>query len=106
MTYREQVLTRLVGHAPTIEFRFHPTRQWRFDFAWPEFKVALECEGAVWVRGRHTRGSGFVKDLEKYNTATALGWRLLRVQPGDLLTQATADLIRETMRRASPCSSL
>jgi len=54
-------------------------RKWKFDWAFPRYKVALEQEGAVWKQGRHTRGSGFVKDLEKYNTATILGWRVLRV---------------------------
>jgi hypothetical protein len=60
------------------EHRFHPTRRWRFDFAWPLISVALEVEGAVWVGGRHTRGSGFLGDMTKYNTATLMGWRVLR----------------------------
>lgn len=60
------------------EHRFHPDRKWRFDFAWPEFKVALECEGGVYTHGRHTRGTGFTKDCEKYSTAAAMGWRVLR----------------------------
>lgn len=29
------------------EHRFHPTRRWRFDFAWPDEKVALEVEGGT-----------------------------------------------------------
>lgn len=63
------------------EFTFHPSRKWRFDYAWPKRKVAVEVEGAVWVQGRHTRGSGYVKDMEKYNEAAILGWRLIRVTP-------------------------
>jgi hypothetical protein len=66
---------------PIREYRFHPTRRWRFDYAWPGELVALEVEGAVWVKGRHTRGSGFIADLEKYNAATALGWRVVRFTP-------------------------
>ena len=69
---------------PEREYRFHPVRRWRFDFAWEASKVAVECEGGVWVRGRHVRGSGFRKDCEKYNAATALGWRVFRVTPGML----------------------
>lgn len=64
---------------PEPELHFHPSRKWRFDWAWPDKMVALEQEGSVWVRGRHTRGDGYLKDLEKYNTATALGWKVLRV---------------------------
>ena len=66
---------------PQAEYRFHPKRKWRFDFCWPDHKVALEQEGGVWVRGRHSRGTGMVKDMEKYNEATALGWRVIRCTP-------------------------
>ncbi len=36
------------------EYRFDPHRLWRFDFAMPDQKLAIECEGAVWSNGRHT----------------------------------------------------
>lgn len=61
------------------EFRFHPTRRWRFDLAWPDLLVACEIEGGTWNGGRHTRGSGFEGDCEKYNEAALLGWSVLRV---------------------------
>ena len=60
------------------EYRFHPVRRWRFDFAWPEFKVALEAEGGTYGKGRHVRPTGFEKDCEKYNEATLMGWRVYR----------------------------
>ena len=63
---------------PEREFRFHPTRKWRFDFAYPALLVAVECEGGVWAMGRHNRGSGFTEDCAKYNQAAILGWRVLR----------------------------
>lgn len=63
---------------PEKEFRFAPPRKWRFDFAWPAQKVAAEVEGGIWVRGRHTRGKGFLNDMEKYNEAGRLGWRVFR----------------------------
>jgi len=61
------------------EHRFHPTRKWRFDFAWPEYKVAVEVEGGIWSQGRHTRGLGFQKDCTKYNEAAVDGWIVIRV---------------------------
>jgi very-short-patch-repair endonuclease len=61
-----------------IEYRFHPTRKWRFDVAFLSEKVAVEIEGGVWQYGRHNRASGFLKDLEKYNEAAMLGWRVIR----------------------------
>ena len=69
---------------PVTEYRFHPTRKRRFDFAFPDKKIAIEAEGAVWVGGRHTRGSGFTKDSEKYNEAAIMGWRVLRYTSGTI----------------------
>ena len=66
---------------PAREFRFHPTRRWRFDLAWPDGHVAVEVEGGVYVAGRHSRGVGFESDCEKYSEAMVLGWRVLRVTP-------------------------
>ena len=64
---------------PLKEFVFHDTRRWRFDMAWPLYRLAVECDGGVWANGRHTRGSGFEGDCYKMNEAVILGWRVLRV---------------------------
>jgi len=63
---------------PVRELRFHETRRWRFDFAWPYLMIAAEIEGGQWVDGRHTRGAGYANDAEKYNAATEMGWRVFR----------------------------
>ena len=63
---------------PETEYIFHPTRRWRFDFAFPNAKVAIEIEGGTWAAGRHSRGAGMEADMEKYNAATLMGWRVLR----------------------------
>ena len=80
--------------APVREYRFHPMRQWRFDFAWPEHRVAVEIDGGMFVHGRHQRGPQFAKDCEKLNQATLLGWRVLRYTTIDL-RQSGAQLIEE-----------
>lgn len=64
--------------APISEYKFHPIRKWRFDFAWPDYKLAVEVEGGTWSQGRHTTGSGHMKDCDKYNQAAMLGWCVLR----------------------------
>ena len=69
---------RATGLRPESEFRFHKPRRWRFDFAFPDQKVAIECEGGTFSGGRHVRGSGFQADCEKYNTAAIDGWLVLR----------------------------
>lgn len=60
------------------EFRFWPGRKFRFDFAWPERLIAAEVEGGSWNGGRHTRGTGFASDCEKYNMAALMRWRVFR----------------------------
>jgi very-short-patch-repair endonuclease len=79
------------------EFKFHPTRKWRFDYAIPEHKIALEVEGGVWTGGRHTRSKGFLNDVEKYNTGTLLGWRIFRVTPDDLFKTKTMNMIKQAI---------
>jgi len=64
--------------APLTEYKFHPDRDWRFDFCWPAYKLAVEVEGGTFTGGRHTRGTGFEGDCEKYNEAALLGFRVLR----------------------------
>jgi very-short-patch-repair endonuclease len=60
------------------EHRFHPTRKFRFDIALIEHKIAIEYEGIVTDKSRHTNMVGYTNDCRKYNLAQALGWRVLR----------------------------
>lgn len=60
------------------EYRFAPPRRWRFDFAWPLERVAVEIEGGVWTGGRHVSARGFAADCDKYNAAVLDGWAVLR----------------------------
>lgn len=79
--------------APALreEYRFHPVRLFRFDFALPHLKIAIEVEGGVFGRAksRHTTGSGYTRDCVKYNLAAAEGWRVLRFT-GPLVTSGEA----------------
>ena len=79
------------------EYRFHPTRRWRFDYALPQHKVAVEVEGGVWTGGRHIRPKGFLGDVEKYNAAAVLGWKVLRVTPSQLMTLSTIQLLNNAI---------
>ena len=77
-----QAETKLHLHglpAYVTEHRFHPTRRWRFDYCWPELKIAVEVHGGTYTNGRHTRGLGFTGDREKMNEAAICGWTVLEV---------------------------
>lgn len=46
--------------------RFIPGRKFEADFWFPELKLALECDGGVWLpKGGHTSGEGYTKDRER-----------------------------------------
>lgn len=68
------------------EYRFHPVRRWRFDFAWPDKLVAIEINGGSWKGyhkkdseekgGRHNHPVSLENDYQKYNEAALLGWKV------------------------------
>lgn len=60
------------------EFYFHPERKWRADFHLIDKKILVEIEGGIWSGGRHTRGKGYLGDMEKYNAATMMGFQVIR----------------------------
>lgn len=77
--------------APQREYRFHPKRKWRFDFAFVAQRVAVEVDGGQFTKfgGRHNTDS----DREKLNTAAAMGWRVLRFSP-QMLKNSPDDCVR------------
>lgn len=65
--------------APERDTRWHPTRRWRADFLWRDRMLMVEVEGGAWVGGRHVSGAGFEADIDKYNAAVLMGFRVVRV---------------------------
>ena len=68
---------------PEKELHFHPSRKWRFDFAWPELMLVVETQAGAESHGTKNRAglvrknghlvvSGYRKDCEKYNEAAML----------------------------------
>lgn len=60
------------------ELQFHPERKFRFDWAIPSMKIAIEYEGIFSKKSRHTTITGYTEDCIKYNEALKLGWKVLR----------------------------
>ncbi len=75
------------------EFRFHPVRRWRADFAHLGSKTLIEIEGGIYVNGRHNRPAGFAADLEKYLEATLAGWHVVRLVPNELTVECIGRLV-------------
>lgn len=86
------------GPELVTEHVFHLRRKWRFDYAHPASKVAIEIEGGIWSGGRHTRGKGYQEDCQKYNAAALLGWRVFRLTDRLMLVE-TLERIAALMRQ-------
>jgi very-short-patch-repair endonuclease len=95
-------MLRVEGLLPVkTEYRFMPTRRFRFDFCWPERKVALEVEGGRWVNGAHSRPQHFESDCEKYSEAAILGYRVIRVTEAMVHDGRAVNLVRRALSRKS-----
>lgn len=79
-----------------MEYRFHPTRKWRSDYAHEPSRTLIEIEGGAWG-GRHVRGSGFVKDAEKYWEATKMGWKIVR-WTANLITAENIETLKQLLK--------
>jgi len=73
-------------------------RRWRFDFAYSNLKIGIECEGGTWVKSRHTSGEGYRKDCEKYNHAAILGWTVLRFTRGMIENGQAIEFIKKALK--------
>lgn len=75
------------------EARFHPVRMWRFDWYFPEIKVAVEFEGLAMghaVKSRHQDLIGYTQNCEKYNQAAIMGIKVLRYTALNLMYEQFA----------------
>lgn len=83
----------------TREFVFHPSRNWKFDFAFVECKLALEVEGGIWRPGggAHSRPQAIERDIEKYNAALLLGWRVFRSTPKMIRQNQVIDPLQQLL---------
>lgn len=68
-------------------------RDYRFDFAWPDRMLALECDGEV-----HRIKSRFRSDMVKFRWAEVLGWHVVHCRPVDLLVGDALNLIGAMLR--------
>lgn len=93
------------------EFRFNISRRWRADYrvlnehapdgaSLRERCCLIEIEGAIFTRGRHTRGAGYEKDLEKYREAALLGYSVFRFSTSEVLRGDAKKFLERWIREA------
>jgi len=93
------------------EYRFHPVRRWRFDYAFPDKKVYLEVDGGIFgfyvtnkttgerklIVGGHNYGGQIRNEHAKRNAATVMGWRGVWCEPKFLLGDMTLRILKEAL---------
>ena len=99
--FMEQLMDQQLD-IPKSEYKFLDKRRFRFDFAWPDRMIAMEIEGGVWIKGRHTRGAGYSRDMEKYNLAGLHGWKVYRFTPQDVYKGVALAFIKGVMNNNKP----
>ena len=98
-------LWRAAGGPPLeAEFRFHPQRRWRADFAHVPSRTLIEIEGGIYVQGRHNRAAGFAADIEKYLEAALAGWRVVRLGRAELTLPVVGRLVALVDGAAPPAA--
>lgn len=86
-------------------FALDVSRKWRFDFAWPEFKLAVELNGLMvkYHEGRrvvatgHASLDGIIKDYDKLNAAVILGWSVLSFAQSHVASTAAIDMTQRAL---------
>lgn len=73
---------------PEMEYRFDPSRKWRFDFAWPDKKVAVEVDGET----SHARYYRVTLDALKRNAAVNQGWQVYTIT-GEMMTKDPGSIL-------------
>ncbi|HCJ0348599.1 TPA: hypothetical protein NQH15_000294 [Acinetobacter baumannii] len=82
------------------EYRFNPDRRWKADFRIEGYQILVEVEGGAFCNGRHTRGQGYTDDCEKYSTAAAMGWTVIRGTTNQVKEGLVLKWIELAMERA------
>ena len=88
------------GLVVATEHYFALPRRWRVDVALIEPPgvavpgLAIEIDGGLFVRGRHSGGQGQLDDMAKHNALAERGWRVLRFTPHQVRTGEALEQIR------------
>ena len=87
--------------AAGIEFvqqhAYAPPRKFRADFAFPYARLLVEVQGGVYSKNAHGSITGILADIDRLNTATLAGFRLLRFTPQAVKSGEALQLIERVL---------
>lgn len=95
----EILWTNLGGPDLIREYPVCPGRKFRFDFAIPQKRIAIEVEGGTWVKSGHSSGKGIERDCVKGNLATQYGWRVFRLTAQMIAPDYVTEIVDFVARR-------
>lgn len=109
-TFEHKLLSRQLTQAQIPfqeEFRFEPKRRWKADFMIPgvgwdvwgsKGYWLVEIVGGLWMkRGGHSQGQAQLDDMEKFNHAAKLGYRVLQFSPDQVKSGEAIGFIEQVL---------
>lgn len=89
--------------SPTRNYRFHPTRKFEIDWAWPEFKIGVEIQGGIFMPGgAHSLPTNILRDMTKQNLLLDFGWRVWHYTPSEVIKGIAIQHIDAVLRAMDP----
>ena len=85
---------------PKRQFKFHSSRKFLADFAWPEFRLIVEINGGTWMKkSGHNTGTGILRDYEKSNCAQLMGYTYLQYTGKELDDLTAIETVKAFLER-------
>lgn len=79
-------------HPPIPQIKFHPKRNWLFDFAWPFKKIAVEVQG---MGPGHCGIVAMTRDYDKHRAAMLLNWQIVYLTKKHLSPEKIGDVCHD-----------
>lgn len=94
-------ILKLPAYEREYAFAAEIGRRFRADFAWPEYRLLVEVQGGIFMRGgggAHSRPAGIVRDIERQQTALLLGWQVLPVTTDQVKNGRAVELVQRMLQ--------
>jgi hypothetical protein len=60
------------------------SRKWRCDVVFLDFKVMVEIDGGIWIKGAHGHPYDIIRNMKKGNDAALQGFTVLHFTPAEV----------------------
>lgn len=82
------------------EYRFDEVRRFRLDFALPAMKLGVEVDGGIFRPhgGAHSGPVAILRDMEKHNLLTLMGWSCFRFTPALVKSGIAIEMVKQWLK--------